>query len=76
MTWPNAIPRTFNEKEHKKMYLKWVGMVNKVKTYVDLTKIEKLAKNLNSEEEGENSDEDLEIPEVPLTLQEEPEEGP
>jgi hypothetical protein len=50
-------------------------MINKIKTHVDLMKLEKMAKNLNFEEEDEDADTDSDIPEVPLVLEEEPEES-
>lgn len=54
------------------MYLKWLGMVMKVSDHVDPVEIEKQACNIKiagtSQEEDEVEEEDIEIPEVPLEL--------
>ena len=72
ITWPEVILRTFNEKEHKKIYMKWLGMINKIREHVEPIEIEKMAREIkiaglsDSEDDGDESG--VEIPDVPLEL--------
>jgi len=59
------VPKTFNEKLHKKLYLKWVGMIEKVKDHVDPLAIEDSVRPI---EETEADNEPIEIPDVLLSI--------
>ena len=60
----------FSEKEHKKIYIKWLGMVEKVHGHVNPTEVEKLSHAVKiqgvTQDEEEEEEEKVEIPEVPL----------
>jgi hypothetical protein len=56
------------------MYLKWVGMVNKVKDFVNPLEIHEKARKFRFMNAGQQSEDDedgssVEIPDVPLTLE-------
>ena len=68
ITTPEAVPKTFNEKDHKKPYLVWDGMLKQVSEHVNLDEIETSVRELRRQDPGSGEDENIEIPHVPLVL--------
>ena len=64
---------TFNEKEHKKLYTKWLGMMEKVRKHVDPKEIGVMVCTIEirglSLQDEESPEDKLEIPDVPLQLE-------
>lgn len=65
MTTPEAVPKTFNEKDNKGVYAKWVRAINQMKDHVDPIEIEGMVAGKS----GNIEETEIEILEIPLELE-------
>jgi len=71
VTWPEEVPKTFNERDHKILYLKWVGMIEKVWEHIDPLEVEESSHQIKILGLPESEEEEtVSILDVPLELSE------
>ena len=61
--------KTFNEHEHKQIYLKWVRTVDKYQESFDLLEVEENAWKMRIGALPVSEDENISIPKIPLKVE-------
>ena len=68
MTTPEAVPRTFSERDHKDLYVKWLGMVDNKRDHFDPQEVEEDARTMIGAGIAESDEDRVPIPDVPLEV--------